>query len=158
MSTSLLRVSSIGQHALKMEAESRAQPNPIHLDLAKDGVVSSMRSNTSGRLIVELENRRKSGRSTLEKCTLDLTQGIIEPFHPVPSENKQDVEALDFGATFNLGISDRQRESKDGVVLPHFNAQEIHLSERCGNDDEIEYTLDVVDDFDDEEDEEDLLM
>jgi len=157
MSTSLLQVSSIGHHGLKMEAESRVHPNPIQLDLAKDGIVSSMRSNPGGSLIIELENRRKSGRSTLEKCTLDLIQGVVESFDPVASENNQDMEALDFGATFNLGISERQRESKDGVILPHFNAQEAHLSKGCANDDEIEYTLDVVDDFDDEDDE-DLLM
>jgi len=63
--------------------------------------------------------------------------------------------SVDFGTTFNLGLSSRQKRSRDDVVLPYFAAQDIH-ADKVG---EIEYILDAEDDFDDEEDvDEDLLI
>jgi hypothetical protein len=67
---------------------------------------------------------------------------------------------IDFGTAFDLSIMDRQKESKESVVLPHFSAQARQSgpnpSESAA---EIECPLDANNDFDDEEDvDEDLLI
>jgi elongator complex protein 5 len=67
-------------------------------------------------------------------------------------ESRGEGGVVDFGTTFNLGVTERQMKSKEEVVLPHFGA-------RGGSSGDIEYTLGVEDDFDDEEDvDEDLLI
>jgi len=158
ISTTLLHVSSAGHHLLKMDAESRALPDPVEYDLTKDGIVSVLKSNSSEIVIVKLENRKKSGRSLVEKCSLNLRSGILKPLDPVTPTIRSN-ETIDFGTTFNLGISERQRQSKDDVVLPHFAAQHAKLPQNGSASAEIEYTLDAEDDFDDEEDvDEDLLI
>jgi elongator complex protein 5 len=111
-------------------------------------------------MIVALEYRKKSGRTVHERNTLNLTSGKVEPLNRKPEEDSRDNSGLDFGTTFNLGITQRQKESKEDVVLPYFSAQGIFsggaVSERSGD---IEYTLEAEDDFDDEEDvDEDLLI
>ena len=50
------------------------------------------------------------------------------------------------GATFELGLSAKQRRDREGVVLPYCDAQQ-----REGG--RILYEMGVEDDFDDEEDE-----
>jgi elongator complex protein 5 len=158
ISTTLLRVSSVGHHRLKMDAESRALPDPVEYDFAKAGVVSALHSNPPGSMIVELENRKKSGRSTVQRCIFDFRSGIFTPLDPLIPTTPSD-EPIDFGTTFNLGISEHQRQSKDGVVLPHFAAQRSQLLQEGASAAEIEYILDTGDDFDDEEDvDEDLLI
>jgi elongator complex protein 5 len=123
-------------------------------------VISTLVSNSSQQIVVALEYRKKSGRTIRERYTLNLTSGKVEPLDRKLAENSRDTSGLDFGTTFNLGITQRQKESKEDVVLPHFSAQGTYsggdVSERSGD---IEYTLETEDDFDDEEDvDEDLLI
>ena len=160
ISTTVLRVSSFGHYTLKVEADSKALPDPIEQDRARDGVISTLASNSSHKMVVALEYRKKSGRTIHERCTLNLTSGKVEPLDRKPKEVSRDTSGLDFGTTFNLGVTQRQKENKEDVVLPHFSAQGIYsggaVSERGGD---IEYTLEAEDDFDDEEDvDEDLLI
>ncbi len=51
--------------------------------------------------------------------------------------------------TFSLGLTEKQRKDRDGIVLPYFDAQtEIG----AGEGGRILYELGREDDFDDEED------
>jgi len=85
-----------------------------------------------------------------------LRSGHLESLQSGKVTNMQPSNLVEFETTFNLGISERQRQSKLAVVLPHFAAQEHPTSSHTS---EIEYTLDAEDDFDDEEDvDEDLLI
>ena len=156
----MLRISSFGHHALKLEADSRALPDPIEQDRARNGVVSTLGSNSSQKIIIALEYRKKSGRTINERYIINLTSSKVEPLDGKQSEYSQDTRGLDFGTTFNLGITERQKENKKDVVLPHFSAQGIYLGDAVSERrSDIEYTLEPEDDFDDEEDvDEDLLI
>ena len=55
----------------------------------------------------------------------------------------------DGGATFDLGLTEKQRRDRDGVVLPYMDAQ----SGEGGRGGRILYDMGVEDDFDEEEDE-----
>jgi len=155
ISTTVLRVSSFGHHGLKAQADSQALPDPIELDRSKDGVVLTLGSNSPHNLVVSLEYRRKSGRTLLEKYNFSISSGQLGALVPSTTINAQDSSGIDFGTTFNLGISQRQKQDKEGVVLPHFVAQKEGQTEEG----QIEYILDAEDDFDDEEDvDEDLLI
>jgi elongator complex protein 5 len=148
---------------LKLEAESQALPDPVERDSATEGVVSPFGTNSPQRMIVSLEYRKKSGRTISEKCILNLLSSMVEPLRKESAGKSHASQAgigLDFGTTFNLGLTQRQKESKEDVVLPHFSAQGLPPTDKTrGNIGEIEYTLDAEDDFDDEEDvDEDLLI
>jgi hypothetical protein len=106
-----------------------------------------------------MEYRKKSGRTIKQTCTLDILSSKLSVLD-VRTVDDQAPSGIDFGTTFNLGITDRQRESKEEVVLPHFSAQAHHSTTNASDSSgEIKYTLDAEDDFDDEEDvDEDLLI
>ncbi|KAF2878584.1 Elongator subunit Iki1-domain-containing protein [Massariosphaeria phaeospora] len=52
-------------------------------------------------------------------------------------------------STFNLSITDKQKEARDGVILPYFDAQTAN----GGEGGRILYDMSMEDDFDEEEDE-----
>lgn len=54
------------------------------------------------------------------------------------------------GLTFELGLTDRQRQEREGVVLPYFDAQKAGGAGEGGR---ILYDMGAEDDFDEEEDE-----
>lgn len=54
------------------------------------------------------------------------------------------------GTTFNLGLTEKQRKDRDGIVLPYFDAQQDIGGGEGGR---ILYEMGREDDFDDEEDE-----
>ena len=142
-----------------MEAESKALPDPVEQDRAIDGVVSAIGSNSSQRMVISVEFRKKSGRAISESFTLDIPSNKIDILHAPVEKGRQDGISLDFGTTFNLGMTQRQKKTKEDVVLPHFSAQGLPVDESREGVGDIEYTLDAEDDFDDEEDvDEDLLV
>jgi elongator complex protein 5 len=158
ISTAVISLSSYQHHLIRLEAESKALPDPIHLDRAKDGLVAALGSNATPLIILALEYRKKSGRAIKETCTLDIHSSKLSILD-VQTMDDQAPSGIDFGTTFNLGMTDRQRESKEEVVLPHFSAQAHHAAATSDSAADIEYTLDAEDDFDDEEDvDEDLLI
>jgi len=128
-------------------------------DRAKDGVVATLGSNSGPRIILALEYRKKSGRIIKESSALDILSGNLSPLD-LKTVGDQPPVGIDFGSTFNLGTTDRQKDSKDAVVLPHFSIQALHsLKNSPDSPAKIEYTLDTRDDFDEEEDvDEDLLI
>jgi hypothetical protein len=129
-------------------------------DRSKYGVVSTLGCNSSHRIIIVLESRKKSGQTISESYSLDINSGQMEVFSTKSEGEFQDTGGLDFGTTFNIGITPRQKESKEIVVLPHFSAQQtFQVDDAEKTNGNIEYTLEMEDDFDDEEDvDEDLLI
>lgn len=53
-------------------------------------------------------------------------------------------------STFNLGLTEKQRKDREGIVLPYFDAQ---TDIGAGEGGRILYEMGREDDFDDEEDE-----
>jgi elongator complex protein 5 len=60
-------------------------------------------------------------------------------------EGEEEMEA-----TFNLGLTEKQRRDREGVVLPYFDAQ---VEVGGGEGGRILYEMGREDDFDEEEDE-----
>jgi elongator complex protein 5 len=56
----------------------------------------------------------------------------------------------DVESTFNLGLTEKQKAAREGVVLPYFDAQK---GEGAGEGGRILYDMGEEDDFDEEEDE-----
>lgn len=129
-------------------------------------------------VVVEMEFRRKSGRGVREVFVLSTSikvpttpEGVprgelggklcLLDDHPLYSpltrpESANTANGVDEAGdgevktTFSLGLTEKQRRDRDGVVLPYFDAQR---GEGSGEGGRILYEMDRVDDFDEEEDE-----
>lgn len=112
-------------------------------------------------IALEMEHRRKSGRGVHEMFFLPKAssgqKAMLLDDHQLYRGVSQDVGAGDEGAgqaaeemgsTFELGLTEKQRRDREGVVLPYFDAQM-----GGGEGGRILYDLGVEDDFDEEEDE-----
>jgi elongator complex protein 5 len=154
-------------------ARDRSLPAPVFgLSQEVEGIViglkptsKSIRPGERG-IVLELEHRRKSGRGVLEWYFLPLnsasskttTQTFRETVtllddHPLFRQDAEipatsDAELTDM--TFSLGLTERQRQEREGVVLPYLDAQKSGAPNEGGR---ILYDMGVEDDFDDEEDE-----
>jgi len=124
---------------------------------------SKIRPNERG-VVLELEHRRKSGRGVLEWYFLPSSPSQATPQivretvillddHPlfrntieVPQSSDAELEDM----TFSLSLTERQRQEREGVVLPYMDAQRSGAPNEGGR---ILYDMGVEDDFDDEEDE-----
>lgn len=124
-----------------------------------------------------MELRRRSGRGVIEDFVLlppsssssktktsgpNIGEVILLEEHPLyvtvlPSnvgsgggEGEQEVET-----TFNLGLTEKQKRDREGVVLPYFDAQKDGGASGPGEGGRILYEMGAEDreDFDDEEDE-----
>lgn len=74
--------------------------------------------------------------------------------HPLFRKTQVDIPVDDqdlADMTFELGLTKRQRQEREGVVLPYFDAQKGGGGPGEGG--RILYDMGVEDDFDDEEDE-----
>lgn len=179
MATAIFRVSSLYQAVEKRKAENRSLPEPKWgLQEGEDGVLVGLKEDEvedgSERVVVEMEMRRRSGRAVVEKFILTprkkLESGEVGPGsvvlladHPLfaspdnlgadkgSGEDKEDAKVDELmGATFNLGLTEKQRRDREGVVLPYFDAQ---TDIGAGEGGRILYEMGREDDFDDEEDE-----
>ncbi len=134
-----------------------------------EGVVKGLGGNDRKGVVVEMEYRRKSGRAigewfflpTLGFTSLDggaakmvKERVVLLEDHPLyrrlPAE--YDAAGEDEGGvdtTFNLGLTEKQRRDREGVVLPYLDAQK----EEGGVGGRILYDMGEEDDFDEEEDE-----
>ena len=129
----------------------------------------------TGGMIIAMDHRRKSGRSITETFFLpspspstptspsELIKKIIPldthplfaaPPAPTTSGKNLGKEGGDIGATFELGLSAKQRRDREGVVLPYYDAQQREGGGPGGGEGgRILYEMGVEDDFDEEEDE-----
>lgn len=122
-------------------------------------------------MVLELEHRRKSGRTLGGLFYLQATgeKGaggnlMLLQDHPLwqddedglaedERDGKRDGEVE---TTFSLGLTQRQRRDREGIVLPYLDAQKS-AGERdggvAGEGGRILYDMGAEDDFDEEEDE-----
>jgi elongator complex protein 5 len=124
-----------------------------------------------GAVVIKAELRRRSGRSIIDSFVLlppllspptknPEPEIILLDEHPLyltpevlvqgPSQDGEEVET-----TFNLGLTEKQKRDREGVVLPYFDAQKDGGAQGAGDGGRILYDMGVEDreDFDDEEDE-----
>ena len=140
------------------------------LESGVEGVIQGLGANGSDGIVLEMEHRRRSGRGVREWYFLPLasttkpaassmtskTKETLILLEDHPLYRKQDEGAgvsgaeVDDGAqsTFELGLTERQRQDRQGVVLPYFDAQK-----GGGEGGRILYDMGSEDDFDEEEDE-----
>jgi len=175
LATTIITVHSLSVLLAGKQARERSLGEPsFGLAEDKEGLViglkrtsKSIRPGEKG-IVLELEHRRKSGRGVLEWYFLPDRPPARAQNETVPAF-KETVSLLDdhrlfkkgveegettdqdmAGLTFELGLTDRQRLERDGVVLPYFDAQR---AEGGGEGGRILYDMGAEDDFDEEEDE-----
>lgn len=176
LATAVLRATSLPHAVARRRAEHRSLPAPVFgLDEAREGVLVGLGGGGVGSdvavVVVEMELRRRSGRAVVERFVLSpggtdggasAAVGVVgslsllsdHPAFAVPEEGGgggQDAEGDELAeTTFSLGLTDKQRRDREGVVLPYFDAQEDVGGGEGGR---ILYEMGREDDFDDEEDE-----
>ncbi|KAL2400400.1 hypothetical protein ABEF95_012542 [Exophiala dermatitidis] len=172
LATTIITVHSLSiLHAEKL-AQAKSHVAPV-FGLAEEveGVVIGLKPKSvhlrdqERGIVLELEHRRKSGRGVLEwfflpTATTAKQQGgpqaaretvTLLDDHPLFRKPKEDEtpEQVLSGMTFELGLTDRQRLEREGVVLPYYDAQKAG----GGEGGRILYDMGAEDDFDEEEDE-----
>ncbi|KAI0834551.1 histone acetylation protein 2 [Hypoxylon sp. FL0890] len=176
LATAILRVSSLYQAIERRKAQNRSLQEPEWgLDEGREGVLIGLGGEkkvaAGDGVVVEMELRRRSGRSVAEKFVLVPTTVKVQvqnkkvetsklyllSDHPAfrdPSDGDQGGTAGEgdgeMETTFNLGLTEKQRRDREGIVLPYFDAQK---DIGAGEGGRILYEMGREDDFDDEEDE-----
>lgn len=173
LATAILRVSSLYQAIERRKAHNRSLQEPEWgLNEGREGVLIGLGgakkvASGLGSFVIEMELRRRSGRSVAEKFLLVPLRSHVEMIeglklhllsdHPAfrdPSDADQGGTAGEGGeemeTTFNLGLTEKQRRDREGIVLPYFDAQQ---DIGAGEGGRILYEMGREDDFDDEEDE-----
>lgn len=102
-----------------------------------------------------MEMRRRSGRAVAERFVLApggnfmlLSDHSVFARPAGGGEERGEDEGGE--TTFSLGLTDKQRRDREGVVLPYFDAQ---TEVGGGEGGRILYDMGREDDFDEEEDE-----
>ncbi|KAK5807185.1 hypothetical protein VI817_001443 [Penicillium citrinum] len=169
LATSIITLHSFSHILAEKAARDRSLVAPVFgLDEEQDGVILGRLDKLAGTgstegIVLELEHRRKSGRGVLEWYLLPpaskyspthvkevvtlLDDNILYNPPMEPDTNAEDEEPK---STFELGLTDRQRRDREGVVLPYFDAQH---GDGPGEGGRILYDMGEEDDFDEEEDE-----
>jgi elongator complex protein 5 len=161
LATTIISTHSISHILARKAARERSVMEPsFGLEEGVEGVLQSLGANGKEGLVLELEHRRKSGRGVREWYYLPISSrhlpgketAILLEDHAEyraasvkqSQSGGQEVES----STFELGLTSKQREDREGVVLPYFDAQK-----GGGEGGRILYDMGVEDDFDEEEDE-----
>lgn len=172
LATAILRLSSLQQEIERQRARNKALVEPewgINED--REGVIIGLKSRVArtttaaeaaeGRgVVISMELRRRSGRTVTETFVLARQDGgrgtgklILLSDHAVfaaPDAGEAGGGEEEPESTFNLGLTEKQRKDREGIVLPYFDAQ----TEVGGGDGgRILYEMGREDDFDEEEDE-----
>lgn len=176
LATAVVRVSSLHHAAAARRARDRSEQEPeFGLREGREGVLVGLRDPATATaadrdgVVLEMEMRRRSGRAVSERFVL-ATPGLVllsdHPLFAAPSVSVAEGETPNGDArgeggsgrgadgemetTFNLGLTEKQRRDREGVVLPYFDAQ---TDIGGGEGGRILYEMGREDDFDDEEDE-----
>lgn len=160
LATTIITTHSLAHVLVCKVARDRSQVEPsFGLDEGTEGVLQGLGANGSEGVVLEMEHRRKSGRGIREWYFLPLTRDARESRgkefvmlledHPLyASKTNEDARTDDDGTTFELGLTEKQRREREGVVLPYHDAQK-----GGGKGGRILYDMGSEDDFDEEEDE-----
>ncbi|KAG5915882.1 hypothetical protein E4U61_004166 [Claviceps capensis] len=171
LATAILRLSSLSQEIDRQGARNRAVQEPEWgLKEHREGVIKGLASKSaSSSVVIDMELRRRSGRTVSEKFVLQRGEGtaghgfaksgtgklMLLTDHDVfkaPDANGTGEGEGEEGpeSTFDLGLTEKQRRDREGIVLPYFDAQ---TDIGAGEGGRILYEMGREDDFDDEEDE-----
>ncbi|CEJ89854.1 hypothetical protein VHEMI05677 [[Torrubiella] hemipterigena] len=168
LATAILRISSLRQEIERQKARNRSLIEPEWgLKEDREGVLIGLETRSSTRddegIMISMELRRRSGRTVTDKFILiPATNGqgpaagktLLVNDHPMfqsPAEDDGGAEGEEEPeSTFNLGLTDKQRKDREGIILPYFDAQ---TDIGAGEGGRILYEMGREDDFDDEEDE-----
>ncbi|KAF2156239.1 hypothetical protein K461DRAFT_310740 [Myriangium duriaei CBS 260.36] len=174
LATTIISVHSFHHLLEQKAARDRGVGQPsFGLNQGLEGIIVGEGAQGQEGLVMELEFRRKSGRgvkewyylprdgieiSGLSQRTSSASKAmggeriILLEDHPkwrvAKTEIHNNVDEMAEGVTFNLGLTERQRQDREGVVLPYFDAQN-----GGGEGGRILYDIGAEDDFDEEEDE-----
>jgi elongator complex protein 5 len=173
LATSIMTLHSVAHLLAAKAARDRSLAAPVFgLAEEADGILiglnrraKTLKADERG-IVIELEHRRKSGRGVVEwfflPSQLPKQATAAEKFreyvtllddHPL---FRKQVDAADASEdelsrlTFDLSLTERQKQEREGVVLPYFDAQKAG---GVGEGGRILYDMGAEDDFDDEEDE-----
>jgi len=171
LATTVITVHSLPILLAEKAARDRSQAMPLFgLSEESEGVLIGLASKGNilqpedRGLVLEVEHRRRSGRGVLEWYFLPVVtkqeptntqvfREIVTLLDDHPHFRKQREEQIPdqelTGMTFELGLTNRQRQEREGVVLPYFDAQKTGGGGEGGR---ILYDMGVEDDFDEEED------
>jgi len=179
LATSILTVHNLHHILAQKAARERSVAQPVFgLKQGIEGALISREANGENGFVLEMEYRRKSGRGVREwyfvprpstaqphNAQSSRVQGaalakgretvILLEDHPQfrrPEQSSKTEGAEGEGGmdvTFKLGLTERQRLDREGVVLPYFDAQKGD----GGEGGRILYDMGSEDDFDEEEDE-----
>ncbi|RMZ78671.1 hypothetical protein DV738_g3764, partial [Chaetothyriales sp. CBS 135597] len=180
LATTIITVHSLAVLLAEKAAQERSLAAPAFgLNEEAEGIlvglkhtipaVKTLKAEERG-IVLELEHRRKSGRGVHELYFLPTSSPATQSssskekvilLDDHPRFRKELVDEQDQGeqlaglTTFELGLTERQRLERDGVVLPYFDAQQVGAagSGRASEGGRILYDMGVEDDFDEEEDE-----
>jgi elongator complex protein 5 len=176
LATAILRVSSLEQEVERQKARNRSVQEPEWgLREGREGILVGLRGKAgegdggNRGVVVEMELRKRSGRAMAERFVLAspatkdsepsvparisllADHAVFTPEDPGASPGvATGEEAPGPESTFNLGLTDKQRRDREGIVLPYFDAQ---TDIGAGEGGRILYEMGREDDFDDEEDE-----
>lgn len=173
MATTIIICKSFAHVLAAKVAKERSLPEPAHgLLQDAEGIVQCLDANDSRGIVLEAEFRRKSGRPESEKYFLRaarksdynvphtgayygvLKQEFITLLDQAPGYSNvegfvQGETVSEIESTFNLGLTEKQKQAREDVVLPYFDAQKGE----GGEGGRILYDMGEEDDFDEEEDE-----
>ena len=175
LATAILRLSSLQQEIERQKARNRSLVEPDWgLKEDREGVLVGLRQRSTledkGGVVINMELRRRSGRTVTEKFILlpnrassngPISSKIVlltdhTMFSPSADADEEGKTGQDGTgeeepeSTFNLGLTEKQRKDREGIVLPYFDAQ---TDIGAGEGGRILYEMGREDDFDDEEDE-----
>ncbi|KAF2993173.1 hypothetical protein E8E13_000715 [Curvularia kusanoi] len=175
MATTVITCKSFAHVLAAKAARERSLPEPTHgLLQGAEGIVQCLDANDRRGIVIEAEFRRKSGRPESETYFLraarqsdynapstgtafgTLRQEFVILLDQVPAYRSSETTRLsnatanDMESTFNLGLTDKQKQAREEVILPYFDAQK---GEGAGEGGRILYDMGEEDDFDEEEDE-----
>ena len=173
LATTILTVYSLSHVIDEQRTRQRSEPAPVFgIHEEEEGVLQRLSACDRHVCVVEMEHRRKSGRAVGALFAVDRSGQ-----HESKGNNKREtIKLLDDtsawrnvfaervgdmqsrrtneeqgqNSTFDLGLTEKQRRDRDGIVLPYFDAQ---AAEGPGEGGRILYDMGVEDDFDEEEDE-----
>lgn len=166
LATTILTLHSLPHVLARKAARDRSVVEPsFGLGEESEGVLLGIGANGQEGVVLEMEHRRKSGRGVREWYYLPSPTTSSAPSKPSavtlledhPSYRSAEPTTTSAGGgeetegtTFELGLTERQRRDREGVVLPYYDAQR---GEGPGEGGRILYDMGSEDDFDEEEDE-----
>lgn len=175
LATTVITVHSLAILLAEKSARARSLAAPTFgLREESEGVLIGLKPRGNLKpeergVVLDLEHRRKSGRGVLEWYFLPASSKAQQTSNAGPQAFREILTLLDdhplfpqpkveesvdselSGMTFELGLTERQRLEREGVVLPYFDAQKAGGGANEGG--RILYDMGVEDDFDEEEDE-----